>query len=242
MPLSCLIVDDEPLAQRVLERYVGMVEALHLVQTCSNAFEAMNALHRHPVDVIFLDIQMPELTGMAFLKTLTNPPAVVLTTAYTEFALEGYEHGVADYLLKPISFDRFLKAVNRVMALRSPSTVVVAPPAAAPAPEADFLFLKADKKIHKRWFRDIALLEAAGNYVKIHDTAHPLLLASETLTALEERLPAGQFLRVHKSFIVSVQHITAVAGSDIHLGKWVAPIGVSYRQKAEERLRELGWR
>ena len=241
MPLSCLIIDDEPLAQRVLERYVSAVDALQLVAVCNNAFEAMNILHRQPIDVMFLDIQMPELTGMAFLKTLTNPPAIILTTAYSEFALEGYEHGIADYLLKPIAFERFLKAVNRVIALRSPSAAIAAttPP---PTPESDFLFLKSEKKIHKLPLREVRILEASGNHVKIFTADNGMLLATDTLSALEERLPPTQFLRVHKSFIVAVAHITAVSGNDIHLGKFIAPIGISYRQKAEDKLRELGWR
>lgn len=229
-----LIVDDEPLAQKVLQRFISLVDSLELVGLCSNAIEASNALRNQPVDLLFLDIRMPELSGLDLLKIIKNPPKVILTTAYAEHALEGYEFGVIDYLVKPIAFDRFLRAINKVVPTLQASTPPLMPtPVLKPS---NYLFIKSDRKIYKIDYPEIKYVEAFGNYVKIH-TTHKIVLAQETLTNLEKSLPADHFLRIHKSYIVSIHFINLVDGNSLFVENVELPIGQLYKQRVYEMLK-----
>lgn len=229
-----LIVDDEPLAQKVLQRFISLVDSLELVGLHSNAIEASNALRNQPVDLLFLDIRMPELSGLDLLKIIKNPPKVILTTAYAEHALEGYEFGVIDYLVKPIAFDRFLRAINKVVPTLQANT-----PPLMPTPVlklSNYLFVKSDRKIYKIDYPEIKYVEAFGNYVKIH-TTHKIVLAQETLTNLEKSLPAEHFLRIHKSYIVSIHFINLVDGNSLFVENVELPIGQLYKQRVYEMLK-----
>ena len=229
-----LIVDDEPLAQKVLQRFISLVDSLELVGLCSNAIEASNALRNQPVDLLFLDIRMPELSGLDLLKIIKNPPKVILTTAYAEHALEGYEFGVIDYLVKPIAFDRFLRAINKVVPTLQASTPPLMP---TPVPKpSNYLFVKSDRKIYKIDYPEIKYVEAFGNYVKIH-TTDKIVLAQETLTNLEKSLPADHFLRIHKSYIVSIHFINLVDGNSLFVENVELPIGQLYKQRVYEMLK-----
>jgi DNA-binding LytR/AlgR family response regulator len=182
MKLHCLVVDDEPIAQQILEKYISQIEALQLVGKANNAFEAVNILHQEKIDILFLDIKMPSLSGLDMLKTLQNPPKVILTTAFSEFGVESYDYGISDYLMKPVSFERFLKAVNKIVMpknLEFPIEKVQEKPAL----ENEFIFFKADKKIHKFYFKEILFFEGSGNYVKIHTENTTPLMVLENLSA-----------------------------------------------------------
>ena len=191
MKLHCLVVDDEPIAQQILGNYITQIEALHLVGKCSNAFEALHVLYREKIDILFLDIKMPSLSGLDMLKTLQNPPKVILTTAFSEFGVESYEYGVSDYLLKPIAFERFLKAVNKILMPKNIDFPIEKVQEILPT-ENEFIFFKADKKIHKFYFKEILFFEGSGNYVKIHTENAPPLLVLEKLSDSEEKLPSNQ--------------------------------------------------
>jgi DNA-binding LytR/AlgR family response regulator len=214
--MTCFIVDDEPLAHKVLENYIAQLDNLQLVGNAYKAAEAINFLQKNEVDILFLDIEMPELTGLEMLKTLQNPPNVILTTAYSEFALEGYELGVVDYLLKPIRFDRFVKAVQRITIAKKISV------------ENDYFFAKADGVQHRINFADIRFIEAFGNYVKIH-LVDKFILTAETMTGIQTKIPLPNFVRVHKSFIINIDKVERIDGSYISVGKNQMPIGASYK-------------
>ena len=236
MKIKCLVVDDEPLARRILEKHIGSIPSLELVKQCSNAMDAAAYLHTKTVDVMFLDIKMPELSGLDLLKTLPNPPHVIITTAYSEFALEGYEYSITDYLLKPISFERFLKAVNKIV----PKTRETNFGAGSTTSEIkdDFIFLRADKIDHKISFSTIKFIEGFGNYIKVF-TDNKTLIVAETMTKMENNLPSDQFLRIHKSYIVSIQKIEKVEGNIIRLGEKTIPIGKQYKMNVRQILRHF---
>jgi DNA-binding LytR/AlgR family response regulator len=217
MKLKCLIVDDEPVARKGLVEYVSEVDFLDLVGQCENALKANMLLNESPVDLIFLDIQMPKLTGIEFLKTLKNPPLIIFTTAYAEYAIEGYSLDIVDYLLKPISFDRFLKSVQKALEIHSLKHQI-------PQPKStDYFFVKSDSKFEKVRYDDVTYIEALQNYVIIHTTGKKLITYL-TMTGLEAQLPKDQFLKVHKSFIVSVPQIKAIDGSELLIGEARIPI------------------
>ncbi len=235
MILKCLIVDDEPPAHKVLENYIGKLNSLSLTGNCYNAVEALNFLHEQPVDIVFLDINMPELSGLEMLKTLHHAPAVILTTAYSEFALEGYEYGVLDYLLKPIRFDRFLKAVNRVLQIKQASVSAPIKPAKEAPKEEAFFFVKAEGVQHKVWYRDIEFLESKGNFVQLHLTTKRLLTA-DTLSKMDQKLQDQGFLRVHKSYIINIPKVKSLQGNQVQIGDHKIPIGNSYRQIVRSKI------
>ena len=237
MKLTCMIVDDEPLAQRVLEKYINSLDSLELVTKCGNGLEALSYLHKNRVDIIFLDIKMPELSGLEFLKTLNNPPHIIITTAYSEYALEGYEYSVVDYLMKPIPFERFLKAVNKVIEKRdviinrtSPSTCENID---------DFIFLKSDKINHKVFFSEIRYIEGCGNYIKVY-TDDKMLIVSERMANMENMLPETLFLRIHKSYIVSIKKINQLMENKVKIVDKVLPIGNFYKKRVTGLIKGLG--
>ncbi|MCU0355327.1 MAG: LytTR family DNA-binding domain-containing protein [Cytophagales bacterium] len=237
MSVSCLIVEDEPLARNLLTQYVQKVPYLTLQKTCSNPMEALEFLRDNTVDVLFLDIQMPEITGLTLLKILRNKPLVILTTAYSEYALEGYELDVVDYLLKPITFERFLKSVERAASrLATPLVPVTENPAeqkpsveAAPA----FLFVKDGTKLVKVRLPDILYIEGLKDYVIIH-TKTQKIVSLQRLKVLEEELPASRFVRIHHSYIVGLEGIDAVLKEKVQIGAAMLPIGDAYRKSFRE--------
>ena len=231
--INVIIVDDEPLAQDVLENHIQKLPELNLVQKCSNALEANDALRNNDIDLMFLDIQMPQLTGMEFLRTLSNPPLVIFTTAYPNYAVEGFELNALDYLLKPISLDRFIKATNKAVdhiALQKGTHTV----AETPKDGTDFFFVKADKKLIKVNYEDIIYIEGLKDYVIIR-MANSRVITLQTMKSLESKLPAGQFKRIHRSYIVGVNQIKAIVGNMVEImEKGQAkhlPIGKNYREE-----------
>lgn len=226
-----LIVDDEPIAHRIIERYCNDLPHLEHAGDCYDALEAMQFLSQESVDLMFLDINMPKLKGFDFLKTLANPPKVIVTTAYKEFALEGYELNVSDYLLKPFSFERFVKAINKAVGMGTPAPTPVqqVTPSISPAPSGkQRLFLKGDKKHHQVAFSDILFVEAFGNYAKVY-LENEMIVTHEKLSTFEQLLPSEEFIRVHKSFIISVDRINLIEGNRIKIIDHEIPIGQVYK-------------
>ena len=219
---KCLIVEDEPLAQNILKKYIGDHPSLELVATCTDALEAQLILNKQPIHLIFLDINLPKLSGINFIKSLLQSPLIIFTTAYPEFAVEGFELNAVDYLLKPFSFERFLKAVNKVIEKLNNSSL-------PKKEEIDaFIFFKSDKKIHKIDLESIHYIEAVGDYMKVITDSGQLLI-NETMKNLQEELPARSFIRVHKSFIISRVHIKYIEGNYIQVANKSIPIGATYR-------------
>ncbi len=235
MKLKCLVIDDEPLAQEVLVQYIADCPSLELLNVCSDAIAAGEYLRSHPADLLFLDISMPRLSGIRFVKTLTQPLLVIFTTAYPEFAAEGFEYNAVDYLLKPVSFERFMKAVNKALEWAEFRRQKEHPAEVPPAPGCDYMLLRADKKIHKVDFSDIHFFEATGDYVKVH-TRDKMLLIHETFLNLMAQLPDKQFARVHKSFIVSLAQIRLIEGNQVEVAGRMIPIGLVYKEGLLETL------
>ncbi len=235
--LNTLIVDDEPLALDVLETYINQVSELRLVQRCSNALEANEALKKHDVDLVFLDIQMPQLTGIDFVKTLSKPPMVVFTTAYANYALQGFELNALDYLLKPISFERFLKAVNK--AIEQAELMERESQLLRSFESGEFFFVKADKKLVKVNFDDVLYIEGLKDYVIISQV-QGRIVTLQTMKSLEEKLPPGRFRRIHRSYIVALDKIAAIDGNVVEVmekGKpKQLPIGKNYRDELFELI------
>ncbi len=229
--MNYLIIDDEPLAHRVIEKYAAELSWLQKVGNAYDAFEGFEQLNTVEVDLIFLDINMPKLKGLDFLRTLANPPTIIVTSAYREYALEGYELNVCDYLLKPFSFERFLTAVNKAAALKSKESSVVTKEVIVEQATSNIekIFVKGDKKYHQIALSDILYLESYGSYVKIY-LADQMILTHETTTHFENILPKSSFLRIHKSYIVSIQKIETVEGNRLKIGEKILPIGNFYKK------------
>jgi DNA-binding LytR/AlgR family response regulator len=235
--INCLIVDDEPPAMLLMEKYINAVPLLHLAGKCVNAVDAMSILQQHSIDLIFLDIQMPQILGTDFIRTLVNPPKVVFTTAYRKFAVEGFELDAVDYLLKPIAFDRFLKAVNKVMKLNLAVGQVFLPDTVPKKePQPAFLFLRADRKNLKIQLHEILFIESLKDYVKVV-TKDRSIVSKQSISAIEESLPKEDFLRIHRSFIVSLGKIESFTAGLIQVGKYELPVSRSYRHEVERALK-----
>lgn len=236
--MRCLIVDDEPLAHAVLSDYIAKVPFLVLVGATNSPIDALTLVQQGEVDVVFLDIQMPELTGMQFMRLAQRGPQgiqcrVILTTAYSEYALEGYEHDVVDYLLKPISFERFYRAVQKLWV--TPGSVTDSGPL-SPLPSAsgiegikEFIFVKTEYRLQRVSLSSVLYCEGLKDYVSIF-TPTERILALQTMKSMEEKLPAHQFVRVHKSYIVALNWIESIERNRIYIGKSVIPIGDTYRE------------
>lgn len=222
--LRCIAVDDEPLALGLVTDYIRKIPFLELVATCGDAFEAAAALQTHSVDLMFIDIQMPGLTGLQFIQSLAKRPMVIIVTAYKKFAPEGFDLDVVDYLIKPMGLDRFMKACYKAQELHQLRS---APSGTA----ADFFFVNVDYSLVKVLFADIVWCEGSGDYVKIHlrSSQKPLLVRTSAKT-LEGELPADRFLRIHKSYIVAVAAITAVRKNSLFIGELELPVGETYRE------------
>jgi two-component system LytT family response regulator len=223
--INCIIVEDEPLAAKVLTDYIAEVPFLELKGTFKDAIIATEYLHYNAVDLIFLDIHLPKLKGMAFLKTLTHPPAVIITTAYHQYAVEGFNLNVTDYLLKPIEFERFLIAVNKVKTIQ---TIVIPETSSTKAGTKDYLFLNVQKKKVKVLFSDILYLESQREYVKVVTTGKEYLSKIST-HEIESVLPSHLFKRIHRSFIVSVNKIESYTAEEVEVNGVVIPVGRDYR-------------
>lgn len=244
MDITCLIVDDEPMARSLLEQYVQKVPSLRLLQSCSSPLDAMAFLRDHAVDILFLDIQMPEITGITLLKILHKKPLVILTTAYSDYAMEGYELDVLDYLLKPITLERFLKAVEKAtqrLAATQPPVADISertvektvPERPVAEPVQPFIFVKDGTKLVKIRLGDILYVEGLKDYVAIH-TRQQKIVSLQRLKSLEDVLPADRFIRIHHSYIVSLEGMDAVHRDKVQVGSAFIPISDTYRRAFRE--------
>jgi len=235
--LRCLAIDDEPLALELLEDNISQVPYLKLEGKCSNALEALKFLQDHPVDLIFLDIQMPGLTGLQFIQSLTNRPMIILVTAYEKFALEGFNLDVVDYLVKPVPLDRFIKACNKAWELYN----LRSKKAEGSAVEQEFLFVNVEYSLLKLEFADILWIEGLKDYIKVHlrSNSRPVITRM-SMKAIEEELPSSKFIRVHKSFIVSVAAITSVRKNSIFIGTEEIPVGDNYKEAVNLLINKAG--
>lgn len=228
--LQCIIADDEPIARQILEKYVEALPNVEVVATCKNAFEVMEVLQEKHIDILFLDINMPKLSGLSLLKTMQQQPSVIITTAYPEYAIEGFELSVTDYLLKPFSLERFLQAVNKVTQKQEVATQTII----EVKEEATAVFVKSDKKIIKINFADIHHIEAYGNYIKIF--AEQMILTPQTLSDFLEKLPAS-FVRIHKSYVINFNKLKLIDGNQIVLNNdSKLPLGKSYKKDVMKRI------
>ena len=227
--IVCLAVDDEPPALDILKNYINAVPSLELAASCINAIDALNVLRSNRIDLMFLDIQMPQLLGTDLMRTLNNPPKVIFTTAFREFAVEGFELNAVDYLLKPISFERFLKAVNKVMDIRLPQQ-----------PEQEmhdaYLYFRSDRKMHKVAMEDIIFIESLKDYIKVV-TKSKTIITKQSISSIEERLPKTLFIRIHRSFIVSLNKVQSYTPELIAIGNEELPVSRMYRHEVEKVLR-----
>ena len=232
----CVAVDDEPPALQVIEKYTTAIPLLQMAATCTNAVEALSILQNNKIDLLFLDIQMPYILGTDFMRTLTNPPKVIFTTAFRKYAVEGFDLDAVDYLLKPISFERFLKAVNKVMRLNLTVTVVEGLSIIGKKESEDtFIVLRADRKNIKIQLCNILFIESLRDYIKVV-TKEKIIVSKQSISSIEEDLPAGVFIRVHRSFIVAIDKIDSFTSELLQVGKYELPISRSYRHEVEKAL------
>lgn len=234
MKIRCLLIDDEPPALKVLASYISSINGLEIAGQCKNAIEALDVLQQKAVDVIFLDIKMPRILGTEFLKNLSNPPKVIFVTAYRDYAVEGYELDAVDYLVKPVSFERFFKAITKLNRMMGKETM----PASVgykPNPEA-FVYLKVERGMRKVFINDIVYIESWKDYVKLFLTNGKNLLARQSISAMENLLSDHKFLRVHRSYMVSMNKISGYNGLSLQLDSKEIPIGRLYKQAVFERL------
>jgi DNA-binding LytR/AlgR family response regulator len=236
--INCILIDDEPLARTGLKEYIADIDFLHLLGDFDHPLGATELIGSGVVDLIFLDIQMPKITGLEFFKTLKNPPAVIFTTAYPEYALEGFEVNALDYLVKPVSFDRFFKAAlkaKEILVGRNEFGKPVAKPMEASGTTATYFFIKADNKLVKILLDDILFVEALQNYVTIYTSAHKYI-SYLTIKSVEDYLPADRFIKVHKSFVVSAEKIESIEGNEIRIGPHRIPISRSLKDEVTQKL------
>lgn len=224
--IRCIIIEDEPLAQDVIKNHLQQSGRFNLVGTYRNALEAKEAIANEEIDLIFLDIQLPGMTGLNFLRSLINPPLVVFTTSYPEYALESYEFNVIDYLLKPISYERFSKTIDKIIDGKIFKTA-----AGEIKPiNREYIFIRSNGKFFRISFSDIIYIEGMKDYLKIH-TADHTIITHQTMGEMENILPPGQFIRIQKSYIVSTARIKAVSGNSVDMGQVLLPIGLNYKEK-----------
>jgi two-component system LytT family response regulator len=232
-PIKCLVIDDEPPAREIIRRYIEQVPLLHFAGECANAVQAFALLQQQSIDLLFLDIRMPQLNGNDFLKTLKNPPKVIFTTAYPEYALEGYELDVVDYLMKPIPFDRFLKAVNKAYQLTSARHESTSTPEEKKS--ESFVYFRSDRKMVKVMLQDILYIESMKDYVKIF-TTNGTIITKQSISSVEAMLPEKEFIRCHRSYIVSARHIKSFTAELIDIHNLEIPIGKLFRNEVMKAL------
>ena len=233
--IKCLVIDDELPAREILQKHIAGIEALELTGTCTNAVEALSFLQSNTVDLLFLDIQMPHILGTNFIRTLKNPPKVIFTTAYRKYAVEGFELDAVDYLLKPISFDRFLKSVNKILQVNLQSNTTSPAIENHTEPAQPFLYLRVDRKMVKVLFNDILYIEGLRDYIRILTTSKAII-TKHLLATLEEMLPSDAFLRIHRSYIVSISKIDSYNTDTIEIGKKELPIGRLFKHDVSKLL------
>jgi DNA-binding LytR/AlgR family response regulator len=236
-PIRCVITDDEPFARKGLQGYVEQIDFLELKGVCENAIELNSLIKKEPVDLLFLDIEMPYMTGIDFLKNIPSPPKVIFTTAYEKYALQGFEMEVLDYLLKPISFERFLKAANKAFDYwrmqQAPSGSQ--PGSGGQDRSQDYIFVKADSKLEKIQFSDILFIESMENYLAIY-TRERKIITHLTLKMLQEKLPSGTFIQPHKSYLVAIDKINSIEGNILHILNYQVPISKYQREEVMEKI------
>tara|TARA_B100000809_G_scaffold87965_1_gene86349 strand:+ start:4458 stop:5144 length:687 start_codon:yes stop_codon:yes gene_type:complete len=224
--LKCVVVDDEPMAREIIETYIAKTPNLGLISSCKNAAEAILFVQENEVDLFFLDINMPEISGLSLAKIIHNKSQVIFTTAYREYAVDGFNLNVVDYLLKPIAFDRFLQAVQKVSLSEITTT------------NSDFMFVRSDRKMVKIDFNSILYVESLSDYVKIF-TIDKIITIRETISSLEEKLPIKKFIRIHRSFIISFKNITSYTNEFIEINHKALPISRSYKESVLQKLAEV---
>jgi DNA-binding LytR/AlgR family response regulator len=227
--LRCMVIDDEPLAIQLLANHISKVSFLELVESFNNPMEALISFNSNPVDLVFLDIQMPQLTGIQFMKLLQNRAQVIITSAYEEYAIEGYEHNVTDYLLKPISFERFYKSVEKAYNISNPTHKINPKQDLYPA-TGGYIFVKVETKMVRVELDDILFIEGLKNYVSIF-TKNQRIVTLQVMKQLEEILPSNRFIRVHKSYIVALDKINSIERQEISINDRIIPIGITYQEQ-----------
>ncbi|CAM1344312.1 LytR/AlgR family response regulator transcription factor [Tenacibaculum amylolyticum] len=238
MPYKCVIVDDEPLATKLIANHIAKIDTLEVVAICNSAIKAFEVIHTTQVDLLFLDINMPNLTGIDFLKSLKNPPKAILTTAYRDYAIESYDLEVLDYLLKPITFERFFKAIEKF--LRNSNTPdPVEKTAHTLSKEDDFLLIKSGNKHHKILIKNILYIESLKDYIQFHLEDDKRVVSKYKISDIENELKAKSFLRVHRSYLINTTKITAFTIHDIEIDTAVIPIGVSYKEHTMSFLEKM---
>jgi len=235
MQTRCLIVDDEPLAIKVIQSHLEKVSEMEVVATCNNALKAFDLVHQQHIDLIFLDIHMPQLSGLDFLKTLEQPPAIIFTTAYREYALEGFELDVVDYLLKPISFPRFLRAIDKYRRMHPDSAEDLEGTTLPSQPEMKYLQVRADRKAVNIRLEDILFIESLNDYIKIHTTSRPIV-TKERISRMADKLSGYGFLRIHRSYLISISKISAYSVEEVQIGEVRLPVSRTYRQSFQDRM------
>ena len=239
MKTKCLVIDDEPLARDLMRSHIEKLENFEIIAECGDAMKALHELRNYQVDLMFMDIQMPQITGIEFLKTLKHPPKVIITTAHREYALDGFELDVVDYLLKPITFERFLKSINKYYQITQEEIRNVTPVSTSlPAGEA-FIYVKENKKVIKLHLNEILYVEGLSEYVQIY-TERKKIITKTSMTNMQEKLPEASFMRIHKSFIVSMSKIEAFTSHSIDVPGKELPIGRSYKNSVLEALHYNG--
>lgn len=230
--IKCIVVDDEPVAREIIESYLQKIQNIELIKSCKNVVEALKVLNSQSVDLIFLDINMPEISGLTLAKSVNNNTKIIFTTAYREYAVEGFDLQAVDYLLKPISFERFLQAVQKYFDLH---VSVKTSEKESNESYQDSIFIRSDRKMVKVRFEDIEYIESLSDYIKVHTKADTLI-TRETIKNVESKLPTRDFLRVHRSFIVSVNAIDSYTNEYVEVGKKAIPISRSYKETVLEKL------
>ncbi|WP_203532605.1 LytR/AlgR family response regulator transcription factor [Draconibacterium halophilum] len=230
----CIIIDDEPIAIRVIRKHLSVFTDFEVVAECSNALEAMPILQKEAIDLLFCDIQMPQITGVDFIRSLTRAPKVIFTTAYRDYAIDAFELNVVDYLLKPISFERFTKAINHFLELQAPTTNSATSPE-KDSSSRDFIFLKADKKHHKVNLTDILYFESLGDYV-IAYTCDQKIVTKERISHLQNTLPAKRFIQIHRGYIISIEKIESIGAGFVEIGQKKLPVGRNYKPDVQKLL------
>lgn len=229
--MKCLVVDDEPLARQLLETYIQRVDGLSLVKSCANAIEAFRVVQQKPVDLLFLDIKMPQINGIDLLKSMTNRPRVIVTTAYREYAFEAFDLDVVDYLLKPISFERFLRGISKVYELKQPLEDSETEETDSRSYEEAYIYFREDREMIKVFLKDILYIESMKDYVKVKTVDGKQIITYQRISYLEQKLPEGKFMRVHRSFIVACDKVLSFTVNSVKVGEMEIPIGRNYKNE-----------
>ncbi|MGQ3678616.1 LytR/AlgR family response regulator transcription factor [Tenacibaculum discolor] len=232
--ITCVIVDDEPIAREILESFIDKTPNLELISSCKNAMEALQVAQTENIDLFFLDINMPEITGLSLAKIINNKSQIIFTTAYRDYAVDGFNLSVIDYLLKPIAFDRFLQAIQKVTEPTNSNMKV----STENDNKKDFMFVRADRKMVKINFKDILYIESLGDYVKVF-TNNDTVITRETISNFQATLPSDCFIRVHRSYIVSISKISSYTNEYIEIAKKAVPISRSYKESVLQKLAQV---